>query len=288
MKIAVIGKNGMLGHDLCRQVEARGHELIAYGREDLDVTNIDSVRTRLGADKPHLVINPAAFHGAVCETNPGDSYAVNAGGAANVALVTNELGCKVMFMSTDYVFGGHIRVPYTELAKPDPINIYGHSKVVGENVVRTLNPQHYIVRAGWLYGVKGSKKGHTFPTMAISLAQKPEAEKPSVEFPDDQFGTPTSTWELAGQMVVIGETDEYGIFHASNEGQASWYGFAKLVFELTGQTKPLNPRQTTPEEARTRPLYTVLENARLKNLDLNQMSPWETAVEAYLKEKELI
>jgi len=232
--------------------------------------------------KPDVVIDTAAFHNVpVCETDAEASYRVNALGARNVAEIAGEVGASVVYISTDYVFDGAKQAPYVETDRECPLNVYGASKVAGEQLVRIFNPRHYVVRSTGLYGSKASGKGHTFPRKMLQLAE----EKSEVTVVNDQFCTPTYTHDLAEQLIDLVETENFGTFHMTNEGSCSWFELTRHIFDLAKVKTPLLPVSSSafPSTVK-RPSYSVLENAHLKALGLNRMPHWKDSVSAYLKE----
>lgn len=232
------------------------------------------------------MIDTAAFHNVpVCETDPESSYRVNSIGARNVAEIARELGASVAFISTDYVFDGAKQAPYVETDRECPLNVYGASKVAGEQLVRIFNPRHFVVRSTGLYGSKASGKGHTFPRKMLQLAE----ERDQVTVVNDQFCTPTYTRDLAEQLIDLVETENFGTFHMTNEGSCSWFELTKHVFDLAKVKTPLLPVSSDAFPSTvSRPSYSVLENEHLKKLGMNRMQDWKDAVKAYLTEIEIL
>jgi len=279
MRITVLGANGQLGQDLISALA--GHEVQPLTRHDADVTDHDRTREILLGLRPELVVNLTAYHRVDdCETHVEQAYAVNALAVLNLVRTANELGAATAHVSTDYVFDGKSQTPYVESSAPSPLSIYGNSKLAGEYLVRTQTPKHFVIRTCGLYGRAGSQgKGGNFVETMLKKARASE----SIRVVDDQITTPTSTADLARQMALVLPTSHYGLFHMTNEGECSWFEFAKTIFEIAGLKADLSPTTSALYKSpATRPRYSVLENARLKELGLNRMLPWRNALTEYL------
>jgi dTDP-4-dehydrorhamnose reductase len=280
MKIALLGANGQLGRDLLRAL--RPHDVQALTRTDFDVTDYARVRDKLLEIRPDVVLNTTAYHRVDdCETHADVAYAVNALAVLNLVRVANDLDAVLVHISTDYVFDGRARQPYTEYSEPFPLSVYGNSKLAGEILVRTMAKKYFLIRTCGLYGVAGSQgKGGNFVQTMLTKAKRGE----TIRVVNDQVVTPTYTADLADQIAQILPTDQFGLFHMTNEGSCTWYEFANSIFELSGIQVDLSP--TSSDVYKTpaiRPKYSVLENARLKELRLNQMRHWRDALAAYLQ-----
>jgi len=285
MKVIVTGAKGQLGSDLCRELGSV--ELVPWAHSEIEVTDMDSIKQTFAKHRPDVVINTAAFHKVDdCETNPDKSFQVNTLGARNVAVVAEELGAKLVHISTDYVFGGESEprtTAYTEFDTPAPPNLYGKSKLAGENLVQHLCSKHFIVRSSGLFGVAGaSGKGGNFVETMLRLAR----ERDELGVVNDQVFSPTYTKDLARKIVQLINTESYGIFHITNQGSCSWYEFAKEILRLAGLNIPLIPVTSDqyPQKAK-RPHFSVLDNYCLRLLGMDDMRPWQQALEDYLKEK---
>jgi dTDP-4-dehydrorhamnose reductase len=285
MKAVVIGANGQLGSDLCQ--ELIGKDLVALTHSDVDITDMDSVKQALTRHSPAVVINTAAFHRVDdCETDQDKAFLVNALGARNVAVVAQEMGAKLIHISTDYVFGGEGEardIPYTEFDTPIPPNIYGKSKLAGENFVRHLCQRHFIVRTSGLFGVAGaSGKGGNFVETMLRLAR----ERDELRVVNDQVFSPTYTADLARKIAQLIITEYYGTFHITNSSICSWYEFTTEILRLAGlktTVKPITSDQY-PQKAK-RPDYSVLDNYHLRLLGMDDMRSWQEALRDYMKEK---
>lgn len=284
MKIALLGANGQLGQDLRRALT--GHEVTPLTRSECDVTDHARTRALLMDVHPDVVLNTTAYHRVDdCESRPEPAYAVNALAVLNLVRVANDLDAALVHISTDYVFDGKSSEPYTERSAPLPLSVYGNSKLAGEYMVRSAARRYFLIRSCGLYGVAGSSgKGGNF---VETMLQKARAEE-SIRVVSDQVTTPTYTRDLAEQIALLLPTAHYGLFHITSEGSCSWYEFARAIFELAGVKAGLSPTTSDVYKTRAiRPPYSVLENARLKELGLNRMRHWRDALAAYLREKSL-
>jgi len=286
MKVLLIGADGQLGSDLLRVLPKK--DVIPLTNAKPDLTDREAVSKKIKEVSPDIVINTAAYHNVdACEHDaPEKAFQVNALGAKYVAEACREIGAKVVYISTDYVFDGEKGSPYVEDDPPCPRSVYGVSKLAGEHLVRYNNEKHFIVRTSSLFGVAGclGKGGGNFIETMIRLAK----EKGKVKVVSDQVSSPTNTYFLAEAIATIIKTENYGLYHITNSGECSWYDFAKKIFDLTKIKVELT--STTSAEFKTpahRPKYSVLKNKKLE--DLNKRLPsWEEALKTYLKEKDYI
>jgi dTDP-4-dehydrorhamnose reductase len=282
MRIAVIGANGQLGSDVCEVFHRKGDEVFRLTHDNIEVSSIDSVRTVLEALRPDVVVNTAAMHNVEhCELDPQRAYAVNALGPRNLAMVARDLRCVLVHISTDYVFDGSKSKPYVESDPPLPLNVYGNAKLAGEAYVRTITEKHFVLRTSALYGRSPcrAKGGQNFVDLMLKLAR----ERDELRVVADEVVSPTSTAELAEQIVVLSQSDSYGLYHATAEGTCSWYEFAREIFRATN-TK-VNLKVAAPDEFPhkvPRPKYSVLENLGLKAAGLNVFKAWPEGLESYL------
>jgi len=283
-KIFLIGADGQLGTDL-KKVLAN-YELLYPSIGELDITQFDEVKEYIKPNLPDLIINTAAFHQIdECEKNPQRSFLVNCFAVKNLAEICKELNIPLVHISTDYVFGldEKRKTPYIEEDLPGPVNIYGLSKLAGEYCVRNILKKYFIIRPAALFGVAGPKgKKENFVESMLRLAKK----QGELKVKNDEFISPTYTKELAEAIADLIETEKYGIYHITSQGECSWYEFAKKIFELTNTKINLQP--VSSDEFPTivkRPHYSVLENKHLKEIGLGGMSHWHDALKNYLKEK---
>ncbi len=286
MKVAVIGATGQLGQDVGDAFAAAGDVVMPLGHDDLDVSSLESVKTTLTKSGPDIVVNTAAFHHVEkCEADPALSFAINSLGARHVAQVTDSLGVTLVHISTDYVFDGKKRAPYTEQDAAAPLNAYGNSKLSGELFVRCTNPRHFVVRVSAIYGAHPcrAKGGLNFVELMLKLSR----EREELRVVDDEFVSPTPTVEIARQLVVLSRTSDYGLYHATAEGSCSWYEFARAIFDLTGAKVRLERARPGEFPAKVpRPKYSVLENAGLKSRSLSIFEDWKAGLENYLAHRQ--
>ncbi|TFD82694.1 dTDP-4-dehydrorhamnose reductase [Cryobacterium fucosi] len=271
MKYLITGAAGMLGRDL--QVALAGRDVTALGRDQLDITDANAVAAATaGFD---VIINAGAYTKVDdAETNEDAAYAINATGAHNLALAAAATGARLVQISTDYVFDGNATEPYGEDSPIDPISAYGRTKAAGEAFVLAAHPTgSYIVRTAWLYG----EHGPNFPKTMLKFA----ATRDTLSVVDDQVGQPTWTADLAKQIVALLDADApAGIYHGTNSGVTSWFGFAQAVFAIAG----LDPARVTPTDSSQfvrpapRPSYSVLGHDAWQTAGLSPMRDWREAL----------
>ena len=285
MKVAIIGANGQLGTDLVAAFSGSGDVVHGLTHADIEVSNLDSVSRALGELRPDLVVNTAAMHHVEnCERQPEQAMATNAIGARNLALASRSIDSVLMHVSTDYVFDGGKGAPYVEDDNPRPLNAYGISKLAGEHFVRATMERHFVVRTSGLYGKNPcrAKGGLNFIELMLKLAR----ERGEVRVVDSEFVTPTSTAELAQQMVRLSRSDRYGLYHATAEGSCSWFEFAREIFTLTSSNVQLRVAGANEFPAKVpRPTYSVLENQALKRQGLNVFRTWKAGLQEYLGDR---
>ena len=281
MRIAVIGSNGLLGTDLMKALRDE-HETIGFTHENLEVSDYNSC-LKLKEHHPDVIINTAAFHKTdQCEDELVRTFSVNAIGARNIATLSKEIGATTIFISTDYVFDGNKKEPYTEDDPTSPINSYGISKLAGELYTKQ-NPKHYIVRVASLFGKAGaSGKGGNFVETMITKAKKNE----TISVVNDMWMSPTYTRDTANMLKKVIEMKlPFGTYHMTNQGRCTWFQFAKEIFKIVNLNPTLMPIKTHQLQVKApRPLFSALENARLSKYGL-QMREWRAALQEYLVEK---
>jgi len=273
MRYLVVGAGGMLGTDL--QTALAGREVTALTRSRLDVTDASAVAAAVAGHG--VVINASAYTKVDdAESHESDAFAVNAVGAGNLATAAAAAGAKLVQVSTDYVFDGSATTPYAESTPTAPVSAYGRSKAEGERLVLAAHPDgSYIVRTAWLYG----ENGGNFARTMLSLA----ASRPTVSVVDDQLGQPTWTLDLANQIVALLDNDApAGVYHGTNSGSTSWFGFARAVFAESG----LDPDRVLPTTSADfvrpapRPAYSVLGHDAWTAAGIAPMRPWREALAA--------
>lgn len=268
-KVLVTGANGMLGQDLCPILEDEGFEVIETDKDTLDITDYVSAKTVLCNENPDIVIHCAAYTNVDKAEEEFDvAKKINADGTENISKICADNDILLIYISTDYVFDGKKNSPYLPEDSANPINNYGLTKYMGEEVVRKYCSKYYITRTSWLYG----HHGKNFVETMISLADRSE-----IKVVDDQIGCPTWTVELANGIINLLEGADFGTYHICGSGKTSWYGFAKEIFKLTGSTVNLIPCKTEefPRPAK-RPPYSVMNNDGI-------CRKWETALKNYIE-----
>ncbi len=274
MKILITGAYGMLGSDL-REV-LKNHELIVTGSKDLDITNEENVIDFIDENSPEVVINAAAYTAVDdCETNYDEAYAVNAIGPKNLAIACKKQDVPLVHISTDYVFDGSKRTPLLENDALGPQSAYGKTKLEGEKFIQEYTDKYFILRTAWLYGIHGNN----FVQTMLSLAENHD----EITVVDDQIGSPTYSLDLAVSIANLLNSDKYGIYHLTNEGECSWYEFSKRIFELSDVDVKVLP-VTTEEFPRPapRPHYSVLSNQKWIKAGFPPMRKYEEALSDYL------
>lgn len=301
MKVYVTGVCGQLGHDVMNELARRGHEGIgsdlapvysgaqdgsavcAMPYEQLDITDAAAVRESLLRAQPDAVVHCAAWTAVDAAEEPENQakvHAINAGGTRHIAQICRELGCKLMYISTDYVFDGQGEDPWQPDCKDfAPLNVYGQTKLEGELAVRELLEKYFIVRIAWVFGLSGKN----FIRTMLRLGQT----HPTLRVVNDQVGTPTYTLDLARLLVDMIETDKYGTYHATNEGgYISWYDFACEIFRQAGLPVTVQPVTTAEYGLSTaaRPFNSRLDKAKLVENGFVPLPDWRDALKRYLKE----
>ncbi|MGD9131092.1 MAG: dTDP-4-dehydrorhamnose reductase [Candidatus Bathyarchaeota archaeon] len=281
MKIAVIGSTGQLGTDLVKTLGV-AHEVVGLIHNCIEVADYDSCLV-LRKHQPDMVINTAAFHKTdQCEEEPLKTFSVNALGARNVAMITKEIDATAVLISTDYVFDGSKKEPYTEDDVPAPINTYGISKLAAEHFIQQ-NSKHYIIRIASVFGKAGaSGKGGNFVETMIAKAKKNEP----ITVIDDMWMSPTYTKDASSIIKEIAEKQlPYGVYHATNKGYCSWYQFAEQIFQFTGLTPDLTPTKTEQLTMKAkRPRFSALKSIKLPKHGI-EVPTWQEALREYLIEK---
>lgn len=277
MKIVVTGANGQLGQELVRQLRQTNFELYPFTKSDLDITNENIVNEVITKIEPDIIINAAAYTKVdQAEVEEETAYLVNAFGQRNLAVAAEKVGAKVCYISTDYVFDGNSTVPYREYDKTNPLGVYGKSKLVGEELTKSLCSRYFIVRTAWVYG----EFGQNFVKTMLRLAK----EKEEINVVKDQIGSPTYTVDLASFIIDLVQTEKFGIYHCTNSGYCSWYEFAVAIFEESNIMMRVNPITTKqfPRPAE-RPKYSVLDNFAMKVNGFSMLRHWREALKEFLK-----
>ena len=294
MKVLVTGVKGQLGHDCINEREKRNHEAIGVDIEEMDITDPDSVKKVISAASPDAVIHCAAWtavDAAEDENNREKVHLVNAAGTENIAEVCKEIGCKMMYISTDYVFDGQGTDPWQPDCKDyKPLNVYGETKLAGESAVAGYLEKYFIVRIAWVFG----KNGKNFIKTMLNAGKTHN----QLTVVNDQIGTPTYTYDLARLLIDMIETQKYGYYHATNEGgYISWYDFAKEIFRQAAaqehdeysESKLTVLPVTTAEYGASkaaRPFNSRLDKSKLVENGFTPLPDWQDAVGRYMSEIE--
>jgi len=281
-KIAIIGADGQLGSDLVRTLHE--YKIFPLYYPAFDITQPDQARETLSRLKAEIVINTAAYHRVdECEDNPQKAFQVNSIAVRDLALICQDLDSVLVHFSTDYVFDGKKRSPYTEEDQPNPLSVYAISKLAGEFLIQTTLDKYFIIRTCGLYGEAGCwGKGLNFIDTLIAL----EKEGKPLKVVDDQRVTPTAAAELAERVEELIRKGHYGLYHLTNEGECTWYEFAQAIFSILGKKPILIPVDSKGWGAKAeRPPYSVLENKKAREIGLTIFSPWKEALKRYLIKK---
>ena len=276
MKVLVTGAKGQLGTDLVLFMEELGWDVHSFGRETLDVTDAQLVSKTFDRIRPDVVFHTAAYTQVdQAEVEEDRAFLVNAQGTKHVAQAAEAVNAKLCYISTDYVFDGRAASPYREEDEPNPISVYGQSKLAGERYVQKISSRHFIVRTAWVYG----RHGRNFVSTMLQLAKTHQ----EVRVVNDQIGSPTFTEDLVRFLIQLVQTDQYGIYHATNSGSCSWYEFAKAIFEEAGIQIQVTPIRTEelPRKAQ-RPQYSVLDHGAIRRNGFEDLRHWRDALQDYM------
>jgi dTDP-4-dehydrorhamnose reductase len=288
VKILVFGKHGQVGSQLCRLLEEQGKfELIALDIEDLDLTELDAIEDCLKTHCPKWVVNASAYTAVDrAESEPGLAQQLNAHAPETMAKTCQKIGASMIHYSTDYIFDGLACEPYVETDQPDPQSVYGTTKLAGEAGVLSNLPRAIIFRTAWVF----SKAGQNFVNTMLRLA----TENQSIRVVGDQFGCPTLADDLAEVTVNVlnaiahgGHRHQGGVYHATGQGETSWYGFCQKIMALSGNehiqvTSISTAEYPTPAP---RPAYSVLANNKLRQVYAQQLPHWHDSLERCLKQQ---
>ncbi len=274
-KILITGCSGQLGRALNREYEGEQVQIVNTDVPQLDITDLDAVLRLARELQPDVIMNCGALTAVdLCESEYEKAFCINAIGPRNLAVASRETGAKLFQISTDYVFSGDTDTPYTETDRPDPQNVYGSTKLAGEQFVKDFAGRYFIIRTAWLYG-----EGKNFVGTMLRLAETND----TVRVVGDQVGSPTSAVQLAKMIHRLEPTENYGVFHGTCEGQCSWAEFAAEIFRQAGRLTKVETI-TTQEfgAAAKRPAYSVLDNQMLRLTTDMQMQQWQDALRVYL------
>ncbi|WP_339832946.1 dTDP-4-dehydrorhamnose reductase [Paenibacillus sp. FSL R7-0272] len=283
MKVLVTGASGQLGRDVVLLLEKEGHDILACDREQMDITNQAQCNEVISSYHPEVIIHCAAYTAVdAAETDTDGAYKVNAVGTRNVAVAAEKVGAKLIYISTDYVFDGQSTTPYQEYDNTNPQSVYGKSKRAGEWLVQSLCSKWFVVRTSWVYGLHGNN----FVKTMLKLGQ----EKPKLQVVHDQKGSPTYTVDLALFLIELMGTEMYGIYHASNCGDCTWYEFTQAIFKeaqtvvgvsIQAELEPCTTEQF-PRPA-PRPVNSVMDHLSIRTNGLTDLRPWREGLRDFIR-----
>lgn len=277
MKVLVTGVGGQLGFDVIRELEKRNIECIGADKVEFDITDFDAAHKFITDCMPDAVIHCSAYTAVdKAEDEPEFCHLVNTVGTENIAKVCKEIDAKMIYISTDYVFDGSKEGFYEVDDVPNPINVYGRTKLAGERAVQEILDKYFIVRISWVFGINGNN----FIKTMLRLGN----ERNELNVVADQIGSPTYTVDLAQLLVDMIQTDKYGLYHATNESECSWAEFAEEIFKVVGMDVKVNHITTDeyPTKAK-RPMNSRMSKRSLIDYNFNILPPWRSALDRYLK-----
>ena len=278
LKVWMVGSGGQIGSAINEVLDPLEIEVFNTDKDELDITETDEVLNFGEVNRPDVIINCAAITDTeLCEREPELAYRVNALGARNLSIVARKIGAKMVQLSTDDVFDGLSRTPYSEFDDTNPKTVYGRSKRAGENYVKEFTHKHFIVRSNWVYG-----NGNNFVKRVLEAAKNQKM----LAVASDQFGSPTSAKDLAKIILYLIGTNEYGTYHATCKGICNRYEFAQEILKLAGENIELKAVPTSESElSSVRPAYAVLDNFILRIIDVYEMPDWKASLKEYMSEK---
>lgn len=275
MRCLITGANGQLGYDIVKELKLRGYDdIVALNHESMDITNTEEVHKKISSIRPDVVFHCAAYTDVdKAEENVELCKAINIEGTKQIALACKEIDAKLIYISTDYVFDGNKEGEYYPEDEPNPNNIYGMTKYLGEEYAK-VNPKTYIVRTSWVFGISGNNFIKTMLKLAEHIMR--------VSVVNDQIGSPTYTVDLAKLLVDMAEVEKYGTYHATNEGYCSWADLAKYVFKTNGFDTDIKqiPSVFYPSKAK-RPLNSKLNKDKLEEAGFERLPDWYDAVDRF-------
>lgn len=279
IKVWIAGSNGQIGHALNEVLDPLEIEVLNTDKDELDITDTEEVLNFGIVNRPDVIINCTGVTDTkLCEEEPELAYRVNALGARNLSIVARKNGAKMVQLSTDDVFDGKSKKPYTEFDDTNPLTVYGASKRAGENYVKEFTHKHFIIRSNWVYG----HQGNNFVNRVLEAADKGI----SLSVASDQFGSPTSAKDLARMIIYLIGTNEYGTYHVTCSGVCNRYEFAQEVLRLAGKNITLKSVPTEQSDlSSVRPPYAVLDNFILRIIEVYDMPDWKESLKAYMDER---
>ncbi|CAM3555960.1 dTDP-4-dehydrorhamnose reductase [Marinicrinis lubricantis] len=281
LTVVVTGAEGQLGKDLVTLLSESGHHVIGFGRRGLDVTDLVHVQKTISEIRPDVVVHSGAYTKVdQAESEPEQAYLVNGYGTRNVAVASQAVGAKLVYVSTDYVLNGQGAAPFDEFALTDPLNVYGRSKWMGEQFVQQLHTRYFIARTSWVYG----QHGNNFVKTMLKLGR----QQSEVSVVNDQFGCPTYAWDLAQVISDLIVTDQYGVYHVSNTGSCTWFEFAQAIFECSSMNVRVLPVSSEEfQRPAKRPAFSVFDHQALRLGGFKLPRHWKEALQAFLIEHDI-
>lgn len=278
LKVWLNGYSGQIGSAVAKLLDPLQYEIFETDKDELDITDIENVMSFGEMNRPDIIINCAGMTDVEkCENNKEEAFRVNAIGARNLSIIAGKISAKLVHISTDDVFNGTKEKPFDEFDEPNPINVYGKSKLAGERYVKEFTKKHFIIRSSWVYG-----HGDNFVSKVIQAAQNEDILK----IANDQFGAPTSADELAKFIIYIMNTNEYGTYHMTCNGVCSREEFAREILQQLKINAQIIPVTTNQADFTSRhPSYTVLDHLILSILNDYQLITWQDALSHYLKKE---
>ena len=278
-KIWICGAKGQIGQAINEIIDKLEFKVLDTDIDDLDITDTDEVLRFGEMNRPDIIINCAGLTNIEeCENDISKAYKVNALGARNLSIIARKLEAKLVHISTDDVFDGQSKKPYTEFDDTNPLTVYGRSKRAGENYVKEFTHKHFVIRSNWVYG----HGGHNFVNRVLAAAEAGNG----LSVASDQFGSPTSAKDLARIILYLIKTNEYGTYHATCQGVCNRYEFAQEVLKLAGKRITLRPVVTSESDlSSARPAYAVLDNFILRIINVYEMPDWRASLKEYMDER---
>lgn len=276
MKVLVTGANGQLGYDVVKELQKQNIECCGATRQDFDIVDFEATEKFITNYMPDAVIHCAAYTDVdKAEDEQGVCYLVNASATENIAEICKKINAKMLYISTDYVFDGTKEGFYEVDDMPNPINVYGKTKLLGEQAVQRILDKYFIVRISWVFG----EHGNNFVKTVLRLGK----ECKEINIVADQYGSPTYTADLAPLLVEMIQTEKYGIYHATNEGVCTWAEFAEVIFKITGMDIKVN--HITTKEYHTmakRPINSKLSKKKIYRTNFYKLKTWQETLKIYL------
>lgn len=281
MKVLVTGANGQLGYDVVKELQKQNIECYGAARKDFDIVDFNGTEKFIANYMPDVVIHCAAYtYVDKAEDEQGLCYLVNASATENIAEICKKINAKMLYISTDYVFDGTKDGFYEVEDEPNPINVYGKTKLLGEQAVQRILKKYFIVRISWVFG----EHGNNFVKTMLRLGK----ERKGINVVADQYGSPTYTADLAPLLVEMIQTEKYGIYHATNEGVCTWAEFGEEIFKIAGMDVKVNHITTAEYPTRAkRPLNSRLSKEKIINNKFIIIRAWEKALREFIEQQEL-